>query len=156
MVKTSVRYLVYAVLLVCGLSAAPNHSFAEGGPYQSSFLGTAAEGYDVVAYFTQGKAVEGNSDNSFEWQGVTWRFSSKANLNAFALNPEKFAPQYGGYCAYAVSQGYTASIDPQAWSIVDDRLYLNYSKSVQSTWSEDISGYIMAADNNWPRVKKEL
>ena len=84
--------------------------------------------------------------------GATWRFSTEANRDAFAANPEKYAPQYGGYCAYAVSEGYTASTTPEAWKIVDGKLYLNYSKDVQKIWEQDIPGRIANGDKNWPKV----
>jgi hypothetical protein len=88
--------------------------------------------------------------------GATWRFASAEHRDRFAVDPERYAPQYGGYCAWAVSQGYTAKIDPAAWKIVDDKLYLNYSKDVQSQWSSDIPGNIAKADANWPGIKADL
>ncbi|MEQ9489172.1 MAG: YHS domain-containing (seleno)protein [Alphaproteobacteria bacterium] len=118
--------------------------------------GTAIDGYDPVAYFTEGKPVEGDSEFSHNWNGATWHFSSAENRDLFAANPEKYAPQYGGYCAYAVSQGSTASIEPDAWSIVDGKLYLNYSQSVQSKWEKDKAGYITDADANWPDIESGL
>lgn len=124
--------------------------------FQTTLLGWGAEGYDVVAYFTEGKPIEGKSEFRFDWKGAKWRFASAANRDKFAGSPEKYAPQYGGYCAYAVSQGYTASIDPEAWSVVDNKLYLNYSKGVRSTWEKDIPGYIKSADKNWPSIKAGL
>ncbi|MEL7173254.1 MAG: YHS domain-containing (seleno)protein, partial [Pseudomonadota bacterium] len=84
--------------------------------------------------------------------GATWRFSSAENRDLFVENPEKYAPQYGGYCAWAVAQGYTAATDPEAWAIVDDKLYLNYNKSVQAKWEKDVPGHIASADGNWPTV----
>ncbi len=121
-------------------------------PVFSTFLGGAIRGYDPVAYFTQGRPVEGKRAHAFKWKGATWYFTSAENRDRFRANPEKYAPRYGGYCAYAVSRGYTASIDPEAWKIVDGKLYLNYSKSVQSTWKEDIPGNIQKANENWPRL----
>ena len=112
----------------------------------------AIEGTDPVAYFTEGKAVEGSSQFTHAWKGATWRFKDAANRDAFAANPEKYAPQFGGYCAWAVSQGYTAGIDPEAWTIHQGKLYLNYSKSVQEQWSEDIPGNIAKGRANWPKV----
>ena len=84
--------------------------------------------------------------------GATWYFANAGNKDLFAADPEQYAPQYGGYCAYAVSQGYTAAIDPDAWKIVDDKLYLNFSLKVQKIWEEDIPGYIAKADVNWPQI----
>ena len=80
--------------------------------------GKAIRGYDPVAYFTQDKPVEGSSAHSFEYQGATWQFASAENRELFAANPEKYALAYGGYCAWAVANNYTASIDPGAWSIL--------------------------------------
>ncbi len=121
-----------------------------------TFLGKALEGYDPVAYFTVGKPVEGSSDYAYEWDGATWLFSSTANKQAFIDMPEKYRPQYGGYCAWAVSQGYTANAVPEAWRIVDGKLYLNYSKGVQRDWEKDIPGHIASANKNWPDIKSKL
>jgi YHS domain-containing protein len=115
--------------------------------------GLAIRGYDPVAYFAEQRPVPGQAEFSLDWMGATWRFASAANRDAFAAEPERYAPQYGGYCAYAVSQGYTASIDPDAWKVVDDKLYLNYSKSVQRRWQRDIPGHIAKGDQNWPKLK---
>ena len=112
----------------------------------------AIRGYDPVAYFTHEQPTKGRDQFSAEWMGATFKFASAENLERFKADPSAYAPQYGGYCAYAVSQGYTASIDPDAWAIVDGKLYLNYSKSVQKRWNKDISGHIKAADKNWPGV----
>lgn len=129
----------------------PGQAAADEPVYQT-LLGNAIDGTDPVAYFTEGRPVEGSSSFTHDWNGATWRFVSAENRDLFAADPEKYAPQYGGYCAWAVSQGYTASTDPEAWKIVDGKLYLNYSKSVQATWEEDIPGNISAADSNWPKV----
>ena len=111
------------------------------------------KGYDPVAYFGAGKPVKGLKDFEYQWMGATFYFSSKENLDLFKKAPEKYAPQYGGYCSYAVSQGYTAPVDPEAWEIVNDKLYLNYSKSVQKKWKEKRDEYIASADKNWPEIK---
>jgi YHS domain-containing protein len=112
----------------------------------------AIRGYDPVAYFTDSRPVKGSDEHVYEWKGARWHFSSAANRERFAAAPEKYAPQYGAYCAYGVAQNYAVSIDPQAWSIVDGKLYLNYSKSVRESWNKDIPGYIRKADANWPAV----
>jgi YHS domain-containing protein len=124
-------------------------------PVYRDFFGKAIKGYDPVAYFTQGKPVEGDADFAYEWNDAKWYFASKQHLEAFMSNPEKYAPQYGGYCAWAVSNGYTAKIDPNAWRIVDDKLYLNYNKSVQEKWQQDIAGNVAKADKNWPSLLAE-
>ncbi|MEM7490030.1 MAG: YHS domain-containing (seleno)protein [Pseudomonadota bacterium] len=116
------------------------------------FFGTAIDGTDPVSYFTEGRPIEGESDITYDWNGATWRFASVENRDLFAAAPEDYAPQYGGYCVWAVSQGYTASTDPEAWNIVDGKLYLNYNMEVQARWEGDIPGHIASADGNWPDV----
>lgn len=130
----------------------PTAAFAKDAVYTSSFSNVAASGYDVVAYFTESRPVEGLRDFTAEHDGATWRFASAANRDAFRADPARYAPQYGGYCAWAVSQGYTASTVPEAWRIVDDKLYLNYSKGVQTKWETDVPGHIAKANGHWPRV----
>ncbi|MEM7793300.1 MAG: YHS domain-containing (seleno)protein [Cyanobacteria bacterium P01_C01_bin.118] len=112
----------------------------------------AIRGYDPVAYFTAGAPVEGSSTYEYEWSGATWRFSSAANKELFASNPEVYAPQYGGYCAKALSEGNMASTVPEAWEIVDGKLYLNYSPAVQQEWQADVPGNIAKADTKWPNI----
>jgi YHS domain-containing protein len=147
------RLTALAGLLLALWLAQPAAPAAAKDPvYSSTFSSLAVSGYDPVAYFAEGRPVEGRSDHELEWNGATWRFSSAGNLAAFRADPAAFAPQYGGYCAWAVSQGYTASTDPQAWRIVDGKLYLNYSLGVQRRWQEDIPGNIVKGDANWPRV----
>lgn len=121
-------------------------------PVNTTWTGVAIDGYDPVAYFASGGPAKGEKANSFEWNGATWRFASAENLAKFKADPEAYAPQFGGYCAWAVSQGYTAGIDPKAWRIVDGKLYLNYSLDVQKKWEEDIPGHITAARSNWPKI----
>jgi YHS domain-containing protein len=115
----------------------------------------AINGYDAVAYFTQSKPVKGSTQHSFSWKGASWLFSTKQNLEAFKANPEKYAPQYGGYCAYGLSRGYKAPTEADAWSIVNGKLYLNYNKEVRDIWNKDQAGYIQKADGNWPGVKNK-
>lgn len=114
----------------------------------------AIRGYDPVAYFTQGAPMKGSKEFRHAWRGATWHFASEANRAKFAADPEKFAPQYGGYCAYGVALGSAPPIDPAAWSIVDGKLYLNYNLPTRATWEKDIPGYIRKADANWPGVLK--
>lgn len=114
--------------------------------------GLAVRGIDVVAYVPDGRPVQGLAAFTHSWQGTTWRFASAANRDRFAADPARYAPAYGGFCAYAVSEGYTAPIDPEAWKIVDGRLYLNYDRSVQRRWERDIPGRIARADANWPAL----
>jgi YHS domain-containing protein len=116
--------------------------------------GVAIKGYDPVAYFIDKKPVPGKPDISYEWKGAKWLFASAEHRDAFAKEPDKYAPQYGGYCAYGVSQGYAVKIEPDRWTVVDGKRYLNYDKDVQKTWEKDIPGYIAQADKKWPAVLK--
>jgi hypothetical protein len=147
--RVAIAHAAVAGWLALAASAATAHAVS---PVNTNWRGIAIQGYDPVAYFSDGKPVEGSSDFTTRWRDATWRFASAAHRDLFAADPVKYAPQYGGYCAYAVSQGYTAGIDPEAWKIVDGKLYLNYSKDIQATWEKDVPGYIAKADENWPKL----
>jgi len=116
--------------------------------------GLAIKGYDAVAYFTDGKASAGSAQFSYRWSDIEWRFASAAHRDAFAKDPTKYAPQYGGFCAYAASKGAIADTDPTAFRVVDDRLYLNFSHQVLTQFSADLRGNIGKADANWPRLSQ--
>jgi len=115
--------------------------------------GVAIHGYDPVAYFTENKPVEGSKEFSYQWQGTEWHFKNKANADLFKSNPEKYAPQFGGYCAYGVSEDHKSSTEPDAFTVVNDKLYLNYNKKVKELWSQDRDGRIKKAEMNWPGLK---
>ena len=120
--------------------------------YTSFLSSAAAGGYDVVAYFRDGKPVKGIDQYKLEYKGADWYFSSKENLEAFEKSPESYAPQYGGYCAWAVAQGSTAKGDPLIWTIHNGKLYLNYNQDIQNKWLKDIDHLITEGDKNWPAV----
>lgn len=143
------RVLLATALLL----SAPLTAQAKSAQIYTGWLSSAAVGgYDPVAYFSEGKPVVGKSGITHQWKGATWRFASEKNRDLFKAKPEAYAPQYGGYCAWAVSQGYTAKGDPNHWKVVDGKLYLNYDASVQRNWEKDISGHIGNANRNWPKV----
>lgn len=121
-------------------------------PVNTNLAGAAVEGTDVVAYFTQGKPVKGSTEFTYEWNGAMWQFASAEHRALFAQDPETYAPQYGGYCAYAVAQGATAGIDPTAWTIHEGKLYLNLSPGTQERWKKNSAGFINKADVNWPKL----
>ena len=125
---------------------------AEDPIYTGSFSNVAAGGYDVTAYFTEAKPVKGKKAFRTEYKGADWYFASEENLDKFTGNPEMYAPQYGGYCAWAVAQGSTASGDPLQWTVHNDKLYLNYDKEVNERWSADKDRFIVDGDKNWPSV----
>lgn len=135
------------------LLAAPAFAAAVD-PVNKSRDNVALKGHDPVAYFTESKPVKGVPEFTHTWNGATWRFASVANRDSFAKDPAKYAPQFGGYCAWAVSKNYTADVDPEAWKIVDGKLYLNYSKSVQRMWEKELYDRIQSAEKNWPGLHK--
>lgn len=121
-------------------------------PVNQAEDGLSLGGFDAVAYFTEGRPVQGSAAHELSWNGATWRFASAANLAAFRADPHAYAPQFGGYCAWAASQGYIAPGDPQVWRIVDGRLYLNFNARAQALWLQDVPGAIARAEANWPRI----
>ncbi len=137
-----------AVLLSSGALA------GEAAVFTGYIAGVGAGGFDVVAYQSENAARPGSADMTAVHDGVTYRFASAGNRDRFSENPEKYLPQFGGYCAYAVSQGATAPADPEVWNVVDGKLYLNYSPDVRSIWRKDPAGYIAKANAHWPDVLK--
>jgi YHS domain-containing protein len=149
------RWSKLAMLAIAmgALMAATQGAFARSAEiYTALFSSLGAGGYDVVAYFKQGKAVPGDSAISVSYKGATWHFANAEDKALFLKNPTAYAPQYGGYCAWAVSQNYTASGDPEVWRIVNGKLYLNYDREVQAKWNANVAADIAAADRNWPSV----
>ena len=143
--KSLFKRSIFVVLL---LASAP--VLAVDPVFTPLFSDKAIRGYDTVAYFTENKAVEGVDEYSTEYMGATWLFSSAENLALFTADPEKYAPQYGGYCAYAVSKNSTASIKPELFTIHDGKLYLNYNESINDKWRANKEDFIKKADKNWP------
>ena len=120
----------------------------------NSTKGIAIDGYDVVSYFTQNKPVEGSGIFTFDWSGSKWQFSSQANLDSFKVSPEKYAPQFGGFCAYGCSENHQAPTDPEAFSILNHKLYLNYNKKVREMWIKDTENRIKFANAYWSTLNK--
>ena len=120
-------------------------------PIYSDLHDKPIRGYDPVAYFTEGKPMPGKEDITYEWKGAKWMFATAEHRDLFAADPEKYAPQYGGYCAYAASVGWAETIDPEKWTIVDGKLYLN-DPSAYERWLSDIPNYIAKADKNWKEL----
>lgn len=155
------RAAIAATSVLAGLLFATAASAAEPpiNTLKDSILGgrtdTAINGYDTVAYFTMGKPVKGQDALATEWMGAKWKFSSQANLDLFKANPEKYAPQYGGYCAYGVAQDNLVKVEPDKFTIRDGKLYLNYDADVQAKWLKDPAGFIKAADTKFPALLKK-
>jgi YHS domain-containing protein len=140
--------LSFALLLAVLASTAQ-----AGTPVFQDAAGIAIKGYDPVAYFMDGKPVAGKAEITHSWQGATWRFASTEHRDAFVKEPARYAPQYGGYCAFGVAKGAKYPIDPSAFKVVDGKLYLNYDASVQKDWQKDIPGLIAKANQNWPTLE---
>ena len=143
------RFLMFVTIALLYTTSA---LASESPVYTGLLSNTGAGGYDTVSYFETGQPAKGSNEYTTQYQGATWRFANAENLARFKENPERFAPVYGGYCAWAISQGYLAKGDPKHWSIREGRLYLNYNQSIQDQWLEDPDGFIRQADANWPTV----
>jgi YHS domain-containing protein len=115
--------------------------------------GLAIGGYDPVAFFTESKPVKGSANYKFTWKDASWQFASQANLDAFKAAPEKYAPQYGGYCAYGTADGHKAPTQVDTWTVLDGKLYFNYNQKVKNLWDKDRPGYIEKANVNWEKIK---
>lgn len=115
--------------------------------------GLAIKGFDTVSYFTQGEPVKGDKAFSAEYKGATWLFASAENRDLFKADPAKYAPQYNGYCAYAMgAYGKTVKVDPKIYTIKDDKLYLNFNKKIGERFNEDIDNFISVGDDNWSKI----
>lgn len=113
----------------------------------------AVNGYDVVAYFTRNEPAKGSPEHAMQWRGAEWRFASEEHLNRFRENPERYAPAYGGYCAYGAAKGKALASAPEYWAIEDGRLYLNLNAEVHGLWNENRKEHIQTADENWPELE---
>ncbi len=143
---------LFVLLLLLG-AISPSLLAQETDVFQKD--GIAIRGYDPVAYFKQNKPVKGIETIAYDWNGVKWLFYSDENKEEFKANPEKFAPQFGGYCAYGLSENHKSPTDPDAFTIVDGKLYLNYSLKVKELWNKDIPGRIKKANELWPALKSK-
>lgn len=148
--NNSHRLLIVVVMIA--LLTCVNVALADKLPVFTGGGDFAIRGYDTVAYHLEGKPVKGVNEFTAHWNDTNWRFVSAENRDMFLSDPERWAPAYGGYCAWAVANNYTAKTEPDAWSIVNERLFLNFNKSVRRTWGEDIPGNIKRGDANWPAV----
>lgn len=147
MVRESLRrFILSAALLLAPLSLAAQ-------TINTDRNGVAGNGHDLVSYFTDNEAAPGLATITATHEGATYRFTTEAHRDAFVADPVKYLPVYGGYCAYGVSNGYKVKTDPEAFTVIDGRLYLNYDKGVQGKWKADIPGYIAKADSNWKKIK---
>src|SRR5687768_1234466 len=145
--------LTVAALALAAAIPASTPAFATPAPEVSvESEGLAARGYDVTAYFLQGQAARGSPAHQLNYKGAIWRFTTAENLAKFKADPAAYAPQFGGYCAWAVSQGYVAPGDPEQWKIVDGKLYLNFNARAKELWEADQADAIERGHANWPAV----
>ena len=144
------KYILFGFLLmVLSAGLAAEESF-----YTGRLSSSAIKGYDVVAYFTKGRPIKGEEEHSYDYKGVKWLFSSAENKDLFISSPDQYLPQYGGYCAYAMSvSGKKVRIDPHQWIIKDDKLYLNFNRGISGKFNGDIENHITQADENWKKLK---
>lgn len=148
-------FLALTLVLSVGLIGLTSPASAQSKTYPPVYTaddGLALGGHDPVAYFTEGQPTMGDPAISLDWNGATWHFASAEHRDRFAADPEAWAPRFGGYCAWAASQGYIAPGDPRVWRIVEGRLYLNYNSRAQMLWEQDVSGAISKGEANWPRI----
>lgn len=147
------RNLILVLFFIAGTLGLTGAANALDPIYTGWLSDDAVGGYDPVAYFTEGKPVKGEKAHSLKYKGATWKFSSQENLELFKASPDKYAPQYGGYCAWAIAaknEGYEGN--PKHWNIVDGKLYLNYDQDIKTKWEKDIPGFIKTANENWPKL----
>lgn len=143
------RYLFRTAVLAVAVLL-PGLASADGQIYTED--GVALGGTDPVAYFSAGEPQSGSAEHSYQWRGAEWHFVSERHRQRFAENPQAYAPEYGGWCAWAAARGDAAPTSPEAWKIVDGELYLNYDQEIQARWESDIEGFIEAADQHWPDI----
>ncbi len=151
------RFVIYSIVIatsaVLPLIATP--ALAATDPiYTSLFSSKAVGGYDTVAYFTEGKPTKGKSEFKLDYMGAQWFFANQENLDKFKDDPDRYAPQYGGYCAYAIAINDITKGDPKQWHIEDDKLYLNINAKIKNKWLGDVPGYIESAEKYWPGILK--
>ena len=144
-----IKRILFFVIISTGFSAQSQK------PEVFSTEDGAIAGYDPVAFFTESKPVQGKKELAFSWNGADWHFSSQENLDAFRANPEQYAPQYGGWCAYGTAAGHKSPTVPETWAVIDNKLYFNYNTAVQKLFNKNQKGLIGQANKNWPTVKKE-
>ena len=128
-------------------------AFAVGPDINATTTGLALRGVDPVSYFKAGEPQDGDISITAQHNGATYRFTSEANRDAFQQNPTKYAPQYGGFCAFGTAMGVKVDGDPDLWKIVDGKLYLNLSQDIQNRWNKDVPGFITTANGNWSKIK---
>ena len=148
------RLILLSILLV----VVPIAWAVAGGankPIATDSFGVAIKGYDTVAYFTEGRALKGKKEFEFSWQGARWYFANAAHRDLFAANPKRYVPQFGGFCARGMTRGKMAAADPKAWTIVDGKLYMKFSKASRDRWRQNKAENIKKAEEKWANIRKQ-
>ena len=149
------KFLFSVMLIGVAIAVASCNKSETTIGFNTDSNGVALRGFDAVAYFAVENAVKGDAKYEYVWNGAKWFFSSEENMKKFQANPESYTPQFGGYCSYAVSEGYTADGDPEAWKVVDGKLFLNYNKQVKEKWEQNQTERIEKGSANWQQFKKK-
>jgi len=154
--KNVAKVLALMVVVTGAVAPLTSHAVKQtGGEYNTMYAGLGAKGYDVVAYFTKGKPVQGSAKHESVYGGVTWRFANADHREMFEANPEKYAPQYGGFCSWGAANGKLFDVDPaNGWTIVDGKLYLNFNADLNKTFTKDAAKFIPKADKNWESLNR--
>jgi YHS domain-containing protein len=154
--KNVAKVLAFMVVAAGAVVPLTSHAVKQtGGEYNTLYAGLGAKGYDVVAYFTKGKPVQGSAKHESVYGGVTWRFANADHREMFEANPEKYAPQYGGFCSWGAANGKLFDVDPaNGWTIVDGKLYLNFNADLNKTFTKDAAKFIPKADKNWESLNR--
>jgi YHS domain-containing protein len=154
LIRVSTMAKAFVVVLL-GAASVAHAVKTTGGEYNSLHAGPGAKGYDAGAYFTDGRPTPGTDRYTYDYGGVKWQFASKEHRDAFAANPAKYTPQYGGFCSWGVSVGKLFDVDPvNGWKIVDGKLYLNFNAEINDTFAKDARSFIAKADRNWPALNR--
>ncbi|HHP7235202.1 MAG TPA: YHS domain-containing (seleno)protein [Desulfobacterales bacterium] len=143
------KKMIILALAVMAFSALGDSDAIGADDLETKLQSVAIQGYDPVAYFTEGRAIRGKSDYFFTWNDARWLFATAEHRDRFAADPERYAPKFRGYCAYGMSMGKQVAADPQEWTIVDGKLYLNYNRKTRDIWREDQAALIKKAEKNW-------
>ncbi len=143
------KKFVLSALVALSVMAVNTAVLFAAEPTTAKVHGVAIKGYDPVAYFTEGHAIKGNSAYAYNWNEASWYFSKPENRDLFAANPERYAPQFGGHCANGLSKGKLVAADPEEWTIVDDKLYMNYNRPARDDWRANKAVMIEKATSNW-------
>ena len=152
-ISSECKKTLISVLSTVSILVFSNFSVFATNEENTKEYGVAIKGYDTVAYFTDSRAIKGKSEYAYNWNDASWYFSKPENRDLFAANPDRYAPQFRGHCAYGLAKGMLVAADPEEWTIVDGKLYMNYDRSFRDSWRQDKAAMIKKAEENWAEKK---